>query len=87
MGEAPNLPASVNLARHIAECPTLFPEVNISKFYTAHYSYKHSSRIFLYDFYKAISVIWKYSVVDNLNILHFAPSYTLMQCKPSSHRI
>jgi len=31
MGEAPNLPASVNLARHIAECPTLFPEVNIFK--------------------------------------------------------
>jgi len=29
MGEAPNLPASVNLARHIAECPNLFPEVNI----------------------------------------------------------
>lgn len=27
MGEAPNLPASVNLARHIAECPTLFPEI------------------------------------------------------------
>ncbi|PNX72181.1 exportin 7 [Trifolium pratense] len=27
MGEAPNLPAAVNLARHIAECPTLFPEV------------------------------------------------------------
>jgi hypothetical protein len=31
MGEAPNLPAAVNLARHIAECPTLFPEVNIFK--------------------------------------------------------
>ncbi|CAJ1972961.1 unnamed protein product [Sphenostylis stenocarpa] len=27
MGEAPNLPASVNLARHIAECPNLFPEI------------------------------------------------------------
>uniref|UniRef100_A0A0R0K1I1 Importin N-terminal domain-containing protein n=1 Tax=Glycine max TaxID=3847 RepID=A0A0R0K1I1_SOYBN len=27
MGEAPNLPASVNLARHIGECPNLFPEI------------------------------------------------------------
>ncbi|XP_020961525.1 exportin-7-B isoform X5 [Arachis ipaensis] len=27
MGEAPTLPASVNLARHIAECPNLFPEI------------------------------------------------------------
>ncbi|OIV97529.1 hypothetical protein TanjilG_12286 [Lupinus angustifolius] len=27
MGEAPNLPASINLARHIAECPNLFPEI------------------------------------------------------------
>ncbi|GAU33650.1 hypothetical protein TSUD_310580 [Trifolium subterraneum] len=27
MGEGPNLPAAVNLARHIAECPTLFPEI------------------------------------------------------------
>ncbi|XP_058785699.1 uncharacterized protein LOC131660492 isoform X1 [Vicia villosa] len=27
LGENPNLPASVNLARHIAECPTLFPEI------------------------------------------------------------
>ncbi|KAL1308930.1 hypothetical protein AAHE18_17G141600 [Arachis hypogaea] len=27
VGEAPTLPASVNLARHIAECPNLFPEI------------------------------------------------------------
>ncbi|KAI4356227.1 hypothetical protein L6164_000266 [Bauhinia variegata] len=27
LGEAPNLPAAVNLARHIAECPNLFPEI------------------------------------------------------------
>lgn len=27
MGEAPTLPASVNLARHIADCPNLFPEI------------------------------------------------------------
>lgn len=27
MGEAPNLPASVNLVRHITECPNLFPEI------------------------------------------------------------
>ncbi|GAB4836168.1 hypothetical protein Ancab_001081 [Ancistrocladus abbreviatus] len=27
MGEAPNTPAAVNLARHIGECPTLFPEI------------------------------------------------------------
>ncbi|KAK7409753.1 hypothetical protein VNO78_00042 [Psophocarpus tetragonolobus] len=27
MGEAPNLSASVNLARHISECPNLFPEI------------------------------------------------------------
>lgn len=26
-GEAPTSPASVNLARHIAECPSLFPEI------------------------------------------------------------
>ncbi|KAH9752577.1 Importin N-terminal domain-containing protein [Citrus sinensis] len=27
MGEAPTSPAAINLARHIVECPTLFPEV------------------------------------------------------------
>ncbi|XP_054783087.1 uncharacterized protein LOC129290362 isoform X1 [Prosopis cineraria] len=27
MGEAPNLPGAVNLARHIAECPNLFTEI------------------------------------------------------------
>ncbi|KAF8028166.1 hypothetical protein BT93_E0929 [Corymbia citriodora subsp. variegata] len=27
MGEAPNSPAAINLARHIADCPTLFPEI------------------------------------------------------------
>lgn len=27
MGEAPSLPAAVSLARHIAECPSLFPEI------------------------------------------------------------
>ncbi|CAO2833097.1 unnamed protein product [Amaranthus hypochondriacus] len=27
MGEAPSLPASISLARHIAECPTLFSEL------------------------------------------------------------
>ncbi|KAK1578194.1 hypothetical protein Q3G72_028343 [Acer saccharum] len=27
MGEAPTSPAAVNLARHIAECPNLFPEI------------------------------------------------------------
>ncbi|XP_074310718.1 uncharacterized protein LOC141646709 [Silene latifolia] len=27
MGEAPSLPAAVNLSRHIAECPKLFPEI------------------------------------------------------------
>ncbi|KAJ8755473.1 hypothetical protein K2173_019271 [Erythroxylum novogranatense] len=27
MGEAPNSPASINLARHIADCPNLFPEI------------------------------------------------------------
>ncbi|KAH9619691.1 hypothetical protein KSS87_015760 [Heliosperma pusillum] len=27
MGEAPSLPAAVNLSRYIAECPTLFPEI------------------------------------------------------------
>ncbi|KAH7547675.1 hypothetical protein JRO89_XS14G0001200 [Xanthoceras sorbifolium] len=27
MGEAPTSPVSVNLARHIAECPNLFPEI------------------------------------------------------------
>lgn len=28
MGEAPTLPAAVMLARHIAECPSLLPEVS-----------------------------------------------------------
>ena len=28
MGEAPTLPTAVNLARHIADCPNLFPEVS-----------------------------------------------------------
>ncbi|KAH9686605.1 Importin N-terminal domain-containing protein [Citrus sinensis] len=27
MGEAPTSPAAINLARHIVECPTLFPEI------------------------------------------------------------
>uniref|UniRef100_A0A5B7AV32 Putative exportin-7 isoform X3 n=1 Tax=Davidia involucrata TaxID=16924 RepID=A0A5B7AV32_DAVIN len=27
MGEAPTSPAAINLARHIAECPSLFPEI------------------------------------------------------------
>lgn len=27
MGEAPNSAAAINLARHIADCPTLFPEI------------------------------------------------------------
>ena len=27
MGEAPNSPAAMNLARHIVDCPNLFPEV------------------------------------------------------------
>ena len=27
MGEAPSSPAAINLSRHIADCPTLFPEV------------------------------------------------------------
>ncbi|XP_044460549.1 exportin-7-like isoform X1 [Mangifera indica] len=27
MGEAPTLPTAINLARHIAECPNLFPEI------------------------------------------------------------
>ncbi|XP_048135324.1 exportin-7 isoform X3 [Rhodamnia argentea] len=27
MGEAPNSPAAINLARRIADCPTLFPEI------------------------------------------------------------
>ncbi|XP_021857908.1 uncharacterized protein [Spinacia oleracea] len=27
MGEAPSSPAAISLARHIAECPTLFPEI------------------------------------------------------------
>ncbi|KAM7472621.1 hypothetical protein LguiA_010804 [Lonicera macranthoides] len=27
MGEAPTSPAAINLARHIAECPNLFPEI------------------------------------------------------------
>ncbi|KAK9733076.1 hypothetical protein RND81_04G041800 [Saponaria officinalis] len=27
MGEAPSLVAAINLSRHIAECPTLFPEI------------------------------------------------------------
>ncbi|XP_061996319.1 uncharacterized protein LOC133714255 isoform X1 [Rosa rugosa] len=27
MGEAPTLPTAVNLARHIADCPNLFPEI------------------------------------------------------------
>ncbi|KAF9587660.1 hypothetical protein IFM89_004492 [Coptis chinensis] len=27
LGEAPTSPASINLARHIAECPSLFPEI------------------------------------------------------------
>lgn len=29
MGEAPTLPAAVMLARHIAECPRLLPEVSL----------------------------------------------------------
>lgn len=28
MGEAPTLPTAVNLARHISDCPNLFPEVS-----------------------------------------------------------
>lgn len=32
MGEAPTSPAAINLARHIVECPTLFPEVSIELF-------------------------------------------------------
>lgn len=28
MGEAPTSPAAIKLARHIAECPSLFPEVS-----------------------------------------------------------
>ncbi|XP_023537152.1 exportin-7-like isoform X1 [Cucurbita pepo subsp. pepo] len=27
MGEAPSSPAAINLSRHIADCPTLFPEI------------------------------------------------------------
>ncbi|RVW36837.1 Exportin-7-A [Vitis vinifera] len=30
VGEAPTSPAAVNLARHIADCPTLFPEQFLS---------------------------------------------------------
>lgn len=33
MGEAPTSPAAINLARHIVECPTLFPEVSMEFFF------------------------------------------------------
>ncbi|PWA74654.1 ARM repeat superfamily protein [Artemisia annua] len=39
IAEAPTSPAAVNLARHIAECPTLFPEVRIFSAY--HYVYSN----------------------------------------------
>lgn len=29
MGEAPTSPAAINLARHIVDCPNLFPEVSM----------------------------------------------------------
>ena len=34
MGEAPTTPAAINLARHIADCPNLFPEVRETTCYT-----------------------------------------------------
>lgn len=34
MGEAPTTPAAINLSRHIADCPKLFPEVRTTAFYT-----------------------------------------------------
>lgn len=33
MGEVPTSPAAANLARHIADCPNLFPEVSERRFY------------------------------------------------------
>lgn len=33
MGEAPTSPAAINLARHIVDCPSLFPEVSCSILY------------------------------------------------------
>lgn len=70
MGEAPNLPASVNLARHIAECPNLFPEVYIFLILlcTSQLNiHNFSSKVF----YKIMSVIWKNSVVRNVNMSPF----------------
>lgn len=32
MGEAPQSSAAINLARHIAECPALLPEVSVGFF-------------------------------------------------------
>ena len=34
MGEAPTSPAAINLARHVADCPNLFPEVRETACYT-----------------------------------------------------
>lgn len=39
MGEAPTTPAAINVARHIADGPNLFPEVSMVYFTMSEYAF------------------------------------------------